>query len=482
MENLLVSVILPVYNGERLLAESIACVLRQTYHPVELIVVDDGSTDGTAGVAADFGEQIRYFYLPHAGPAAARNLGVRKANGEFIAFIDADDLWPEDKLRLHMNCFMAFPELDIVQGLIHRIKLLGQVQGRIIGAEIDFLFIYTNLGAMVMRRSVFDRIGLLGEDILFNEDTDFWLRAREADLRILVLRRLSLIYRIHGRNLTTGGDLKSMGFFDILQRSLERRRRAFGYVRPVPPLSFLPDLQAQSSRSAEVPDWPSISVVLQVGPDREDFGKALENIRRQNYPSLELLVTGNLIGELQSSIGESFGQVVWIEVASPEPADQLNAAVERSHGELITFLDAEAEWTPGKLRSQVDYLRSHPEEGFVVGRTRHILQPAERYSSELIDGLAFRKSLGDLLGTLMVRRAVSDKVGGFASGLPGMEETDWLLRARDAGFPQKMMPNVFLYRFVHPETHMVNTEQMKSALLASVRASVHRKRIAVRGQ
>jgi len=80
-------------------------------------------------------------------------------------------------------------------------------------------------------------------------------------------------------------------------------------------------------------------------------------------------------------------------VASPEPADQLNAAVERSHGELITFLDAEAEWTPGKLRSQVDYLRSHPEEGFVVGRTRHILQPAERYSSELIDGLAFRKSL-----------------------------------------------------------------------------------------
>jgi len=175
-----------------------------------VIVVDDGSTDGTAGVAADFGEQIRYFYLPHAGPAAARNLGVRKANGSSLPSSTRMTCGRKTSCAAH-ELLYGFPRTGHSPGLIHRIKLLGQVQGRIIGAEIDFLFIYTNLGAMVMRRSVFDRIGLLGEDILFNEDTDFWLRAREADLRILVLRRLSLIYRIHGRNLTTGGDLKSMG-------------------------------------------------------------------------------------------------------------------------------------------------------------------------------------------------------------------------------------------------------------------------------
>ncbi len=157
MVNPLVSVILPVFNGERFLAEAIESVLQQGYRPIEIILVDDGSTDSTPRIAGSFADHVRYYYQPNAGPAAARNLGIRMASGEFIAFIDADDLWPEDKLAMQMRCFEAFPTVEIVQGLISRIKILNQTREQLKGADIDFPFIYTNLGSMVMRRSVFHK-------------------------------------------------------------------------------------------------------------------------------------------------------------------------------------------------------------------------------------------------------------------------------------------------------------------------------------
>src|ERR1700690_2344509 len=180
------SVILPVYNGERMLAESIQSVLQQDYSPIELIVVDDGSTDGTAKITAGFVDQVRYYIQPHAGPAAARNFGIRNAMGEYIAFIDADDLWPKGKLSSQMRCFEVVPTIEIVQGLIRRTKISTLVQGHITGADIDFPFLYTNLGALLVRRSVFEKLGYLEEGLQFNEDTDFWLRAREAGTQIVI--------------------------------------------------------------------------------------------------------------------------------------------------------------------------------------------------------------------------------------------------------------------------------------------------------
>ena len=113
MNNPLVSVVLPVYNGEKYLAESINCVLMQKYQPIEIIIVDDGSADATSQIAAKYSTQLRYFYQTNSGPAAARNLAIRKAKGEFIAFIDCDDLWPENKLFNQMQCFQQFPSVDI---------------------------------------------------------------------------------------------------------------------------------------------------------------------------------------------------------------------------------------------------------------------------------------------------------------------------------------------------------------------------------
>jgi len=120
----LISVILPVYNGEKYLIEALQSVFIQGYSPLEIIAVDDGSTDRSASILAQHSHQVQYYYQENQGPAAARNLGLRKAKGDFITFIDADDLWPAEKLNVQNQCFEDFPKTEIAQGHVKRIMLL----------------------------------------------------------------------------------------------------------------------------------------------------------------------------------------------------------------------------------------------------------------------------------------------------------------------------------------------------------------------
>ena len=108
----LVSCIVPAFNGERFLAEAIESILAQSYSNVPIIVVDDGSTDATPQVAARFEDRITYVRQENAGPATARNRGLKEVEGEFIAFLDADDLWEENKLERQLARFRERPELS----------------------------------------------------------------------------------------------------------------------------------------------------------------------------------------------------------------------------------------------------------------------------------------------------------------------------------------------------------------------------------
>ena len=111
----LVSVIVPAYQAERFIEETLDSAAHQDYPAVEVIVVDDGSTDRTAELVA--GRGVRLLRQPHRGPAAARNTGVAAAAGEFIAVLDADDLWPSDRLSRQVDFLQRNPEVGLVLGL-----------------------------------------------------------------------------------------------------------------------------------------------------------------------------------------------------------------------------------------------------------------------------------------------------------------------------------------------------------------------------
>jgi len=111
--NPLVSVVIPVFNGERYLRDAVQSVLDQRYAPLEIIIVDDGSTDGTATVAQSLPEAVSYLHHTNQGPAAARNRGIEQARGGLIAFADADDLWPPAKLELQLPYLINEPAIEI---------------------------------------------------------------------------------------------------------------------------------------------------------------------------------------------------------------------------------------------------------------------------------------------------------------------------------------------------------------------------------
>ena len=232
----LVSVVIPVFNGERFLREAVQSVLDQKYSPVEIIVVDDGSTDGTSAVARSLGETVRYLHQTNQGPAAARNRGIEHAQGSLIAFADADDLWPPEKLELQLPYLINDTAIEIVMGRIQQVRLSKTVNGQTQAEEFAEPAFSVNLGSAVIRKSVFERVGLFDETMRYSEDVDWFMRAREAGAAIVTIDAVTLLYRQHEENMTRGKSTTELNVLKALKRSLDRRREHTGVAAALPSL------------------------------------------------------------------------------------------------------------------------------------------------------------------------------------------------------------------------------------------------------
>jgi glycosyltransferase involved in cell wall biosynthesis len=181
--NPLVSVIIPTYNRLERLKIAIDSVLKQTYQPYELIIVDDGSTDGTGEAFSQSSPPIRYIWQEHRGVSRARNTGVKAATGEFIAFLDSDDIWHPNKLSVQVVFFHDHPEAMICQSqeiwVRHGIRVNPKKKhqkpsGWIFRECIPDCVV--SMSAVMMRKSLFDEVGWFDEKIPMCEDHDMWLR------------------------------------------------------------------------------------------------------------------------------------------------------------------------------------------------------------------------------------------------------------------------------------------------------------------
>lgn len=224
-EHPLVSVITPVFNCERYLAAAIDSVLDQLYRPIELIVVDDGSTDGSADVARRYGDRIRCVYRPHGGIGTARNAGVDLAAGAYLGFIDADDLWAPEKLRWQMEAFEGDGSLDLVFGHVEQFVSPELPEA----LRASFAFTPGKLpaplpGAMVVRRDAFFRVGYFG--VAIGEAVDWILRARELGLKSTTLPHVVLKRRLHPANSGRLHHDPHREYARYLKASLDRRRAA----------------------------------------------------------------------------------------------------------------------------------------------------------------------------------------------------------------------------------------------------------------
>lgn len=220
----LVSCIIPVYNGERFVGEAIASVLAQSHQPVEVIVVDDGSTDATADVVRAFGSSVQYIPQPNAGPPAARNVGIRAARGEFIGFLDADDRWLPDKVARQLARFDAEPELGCCLTLVRLFwddansaeEMAYRAKGQI---EVET----QQQSSMLVRRAVFDSVGLFDPDLPHAALVEWFERAQVHGMRTGRVSEVVAERRMHDANFSRRESSRDE-ILRLVKRRLDERR------------------------------------------------------------------------------------------------------------------------------------------------------------------------------------------------------------------------------------------------------------------
>lgn len=247
MESYFVSVIIPVYNGEAFLEEAIQSIQQQNYQSLEIIIVDDGSTDRTAAIAASYSKQIRYIFQPNCGPAAARNKGLEVAHGNVIAFLDVDDLWTPNKLKLQLSYLSRDPS-EVVLGRVQVETLDNEPEFK---ANTDSMLAFV-VGCGLFRKSVFERIGYFDVSLRYGEDIDWFLRAREQNIVITVLPQVTLLHRKHRNNMTRKQNIHDLNIITVLRKSLDRRRRSEqNSVVSLPSLIYINEFHTQANLLTE---------------------------------------------------------------------------------------------------------------------------------------------------------------------------------------------------------------------------------------
>lgn len=232
MKQGMVSVIIPVYNGATYLERTLDSALNQTWKNVEVIVVDDGSKDESASILTSYGSRIAYIQQDNAGPAAARHSGVAASHGEYLAFLDQDDVWDKDKLERQLTLLEAHAQavgaycdhrsIDNNDQVIGATGAEGHMRGsgQILDALIDGNFILT-ASVVILRRTAYDRAG--GFDLsnpYWGDDYDLWMRT--AALGPFIYQVDTLVsYRRHDNN-TSGSDYQMLAGNAHALKNVER--------------------------------------------------------------------------------------------------------------------------------------------------------------------------------------------------------------------------------------------------------------------
>ena len=221
----LISVVIPAYNAAKYIKESIESVLQQDYSNLEIILVDDGSTDETAKIVQQY--DVQYIYQENKGVSAARNTGLQAANGIFIASIDADDLWLPNKLSIQFKVFQEQPALDMVFCQIK--QFICPV------AKQDGMSLYIPEGnkilpgytpvTMLIKKQAFQKVGKFNEDFKFGDFLEWYGRVKESNLKETVINEVLALRRIHKSNMGMNQLAARKDYLKILKARLNRQRQ-----------------------------------------------------------------------------------------------------------------------------------------------------------------------------------------------------------------------------------------------------------------
>ena len=245
MQEGLVSVIIPNYNYAQYLREAIDSVLAQSYPEIEIIVVDDGSTDGSKEILDGYGNRVQAIFQRNQGVSAARNNGVKASRGEFVAFLDADDSWLPAKVEKQVDCLKTDEEIGLVHVGVVEVDADGNsIRERLDGGAGDLwrdLLLFSSRGifgggsGVLMRRTIFDEAGGFDQRLSTSADWDLYFQVSSRH-NVGFIPEVLLQYRVHHSNMHSNVQVMEHDMMIAYEKAFSganpdlatMRRRAYG--------------------------------------------------------------------------------------------------------------------------------------------------------------------------------------------------------------------------------------------------------------
>lgn len=449
MNNPMVSVIIPVYNGEKYLEDAIKSVLNQEYDNLECIVVDDGSIDGSAAIAKKF-EQVVYFYQDNVCVAAARNRGVQNASGDYLAFLDADDVWDLKKLATQISYMEENPDIDysVTKHSLFLAEGVKELPAWVRIQEYEQEMVAYIPSALVVRKSVFETVGNFDETYHIGDDSDWFMRARDAGFKLGIVEKNFLYKRVHPQCLTSQTELCRKELLKSVKASLRRAKSV-----------------------------DKISVIVPVYNGEKYLREALDSVLNQSVKPFEVLVVDDGSTDTTAELARQYGErILYIRRSNGGAAAARNDGVKNATGNYIAFLDADDYWDTQKLERQLREIKKPDAANMLFGMV------SQFYSPET--GEDFRKQYqcpgepvkGTHPGTLLMKRDDFLKVGFFSTEYKTGEFIEWYQRAQEAGMSSAFLPEVLIYRRIHPLNHGILHKQQTDDYARIVKDMLLRRR------
>ena len=455
----LVSAIIPAHNGERYVEQAIRSVLQQDYHPVELIVVDDGSTDRTAQAASSH-SQVRLIQQDNRGVANARNAGVNASSGKIISFLDQDDLWTPHKLSLQVGALLEDESLGFALGYERLLLESGTPEPAWLQRSgLDYEHLGYFPGTLVVHREVFNRVGGFCAEAVPAEGADWFLRASEIGIQKTIVQHVVLLKRVH--DLNQSGDMTKVRrqVLSAVRRSITRRREA-----------------AIDSKLL-------VSVVMPVFNGEAHLAEAIESVLAQSYRPVQLIVVDDGSTDASASIATRYASsdVCLIQQPNRGTGAARNAGIERARGELLAHLDADDLWLPGNLERLVEALDHDPGAQMACGLVSEFVSPELTGDARR----SLRKPRGPIVGHLvqamLIRRSAHDRVGPFETTWGAGQDLAWLLRAQELGLGIAEVPELLVRRRLHAANKGRQHPELARQRCRILKQALDRRRLADEG-
>lgn len=435
MDNPIISIIIPVYNGEKYIEEAIGSIGNQTFSDYEIIVVDDGSTDKTADCVKKYPE-IKYIYQENKGPASARNMGVRKASGKYLAFMDADDVWEKDKLSVQLDYMEQHSDTGY-SFTKHKLFLSENMEEMPSWIRKDYEEKETTAyipSSLMIKKEIFLKVGYFDESFHLAEDSDWFMRARDLRISMAVIDKKLLLKRIHSDNLSKNIEETQKNLLRAVKNSIIRNKKK-----------------------------DKINVIIPVYNGEKYLGEALDSILLQSLQPCEIIVvddgstdgTPSVCKKYIDRIGE---KLKYIRKEKGGAASARNTGILEAQGEYLAFLDSDDIWTEKRLEQGFEEIKKDMVCSMIFGLVEEFYSPDtdEAFRAKYKCSSASLKGMHP--GTMLIRKDDFMRVGLFSEKYATGEFIEWYGRASAEGLKYKIIDEVHMKRRIHYSNHGITNK------------------------